>query len=69
MVRAAKLAMVMAFPEQKNERVESFFDRQNSAAFFAWPSPHSIPSTHAERKITVCSHKHSFTPYSTLSPY
>ncbi len=29
----------------------------------------SIPSTHAERKITVCSHKHSFTPYPSLSPY
>jgi hypothetical protein len=29
----------------------------------------SIPSTHAERKITVCSHKHSFTPYFSLSPY
>ncbi len=28
-----------------------------------------IPSTHAERKITVCSHKHSFTPYPSLSPY
>jgi hypothetical protein len=29
----------------------------------------SIPSTHAERKITVRSHKHSFTPYPPLSPY
>ncbi len=29
----------------------------------------SIPSTHAEWKITVCSHKHSFTPYPSLSPY
>ncbi len=29
---------------------------------------HSIPSTHAERKITVRSYKHSFTPYSSLSP-
>jgi hypothetical protein len=29
----------------------------------------SIPSTHAERKITVCSHEHSFTPYPSLSPY
>jgi hypothetical protein len=29
----------------------------------------SIPSTHADRKITVCSHKHSFTPYPSLSPY
>ena len=29
----------------------------------------SIPSTHAERKITVCSHKQSFTPYPSLSPY
>ncbi len=29
----------------------------------------SIPSTHAERKITVCSHKHSFTSYPSLSPY
>jgi hypothetical protein len=29
----------------------------------------SIPSTHAERKITVRSHKHSFTPYPFLSPY
>ncbi len=29
----------------------------------------SIPSTHAERKITVRSHKHSFTPYPSLSPY
>ncbi len=28
-----------------------------------------IPSTHAERKITVRSHKHSFTPYPSLSPY
>ncbi len=24
---------------------------------------------HAERKITVCSHKHSFTPHPSLSPY
>jgi hypothetical protein len=30
---------------------------------------HSIPSMHAERKITFCSHKHSFTPYPSLSPY
>jgi hypothetical protein len=30
---------------------------------------HSISSTHAERKITVRSHKHSFTPYPSLSPY
>ncbi len=29
----------------------------------------SIPSIHAERKITVRSHKHSFTPYPSLSPY
>ena len=29
----------------------------------------SIPSTHAERKITVHSHEHSFTPYPSLSPY
>ncbi len=29
----------------------------------------SIPSMHAERKITVCSHKHSFTPYPSLRPY
>ncbi len=29
----------------------------------------SIPSMHAERKITICSHKHSFTPYPSLSPY
>ncbi len=29
----------------------------------------STPSTHAERKITVCSQKHSFTPYPSLSPY
>ncbi len=29
----------------------------------------SIPSMHSERKITVCSHKHSFTPYPFLSPY
>ncbi len=29
----------------------------------------SVPSTHAERKITVRSHKHSFTPYPSLSPY
>ncbi len=28
-----------------------------------------ILSTHAERKITVRSHKHSFTPYPSLSPY
>ncbi len=28
-----------------------------------------IPSTHAERKITIRSHKHSFTPYPSLSPY
>ncbi len=28
-----------------------------------------ISSTHAERKITVRSHKHSFTPYPSLSPY
>ena len=29
----------------------------------------SIPSMHAERKITVPSHKHSFTPCPSLSPY
>jgi hypothetical protein len=29
----------------------------------------SIPSMHPERKITVHSHKHSFTPYPSLSPY
>ncbi len=28
-----------------------------------------IPSSHAERKITVRSHKHSCTPYLSLSPY
>ncbi len=28
----------------------------------------SIPSMHAERKFTVRSHKHSFTPYPSLSP-
>ncbi len=29
-----------------------------------------IPSMRAERKITNCSsHKHSFTPYPSLSPY
>ena len=32
-------------------------------------SNRSIPSTHTERKITVRSHKHSFTPYPSLSPY
>jgi hypothetical protein len=30
---------------------------------------HSIPSTHTERKITVHSHNHSFTPYPSLSSY
>ena len=30
---------------------------------------HIIPSMQAERKITVHSHKHSFTPYLSLSPY
>ncbi len=30
---------------------------------------HSIFSKHAERKITVCSHRHSFTPFPSLSPY
>ncbi len=30
---------------------------------------HSIPSMHTEKKITVHSHKHSFTPYPSLSPY
>jgi hypothetical protein len=29
----------------------------------------SIPSTHTERKLTVHSHKHSFTLYHSLSPY
>ncbi len=29
----------------------------------------SIPSMHAERKITLHSHKHSFPPYPSLSPY
>ncbi len=29
----------------------------------------SIPSAHADGKITVRSHKHSFTPYPSLSPY
>jgi hypothetical protein len=24
---------------------------------------------YSERKITLCSHKHSFTPYPSLSPY
>jgi hypothetical protein len=28
-----------------------------------------IPSTHSETTITVHSHKHSFTPYPSLSPY
>jgi hypothetical protein len=28
-----------------------------------------IPSTQDERKITGCSHKHSFTLYPSLSPY
>ncbi len=32
-------------------------------------SNRSIPSKHAERKITFCSHKHSFTPYLSLSTY
>ncbi len=27
---------------------------------------HSIPSMHAERKNTICSHKYSFTPYPSL---
>ncbi len=30
---------------------------------------YSFPSMHAERKITIHSHKHSFTPYPSLSPY
>ncbi len=30
---------------------------------------HIIPSTHTERKITVHSHKHSFIPYPSFSPY
>jgi hypothetical protein len=29
----------------------------------------SIPSTHAEREITVRSHKHYFTPFPSLSPF
>jgi hypothetical protein len=29
----------------------------------------STPSMHSERKITVHSHTHSFTPYPSLSPY
>jgi hypothetical protein len=28
-----------------------------------------IPSKHAERKITIGLHKHSFAPYPSLSPY
>ncbi len=28
-----------------------------------------IPSMHTERKITIHSHKHSFTPYPSLSSY
>jgi hypothetical protein len=28
-----------------------------------------VPSMHAERKSTVCSHKHSFASYPSLSPY
>ncbi len=28
-----------------------------------------IPSTHTKTKITICSHKHSFIPYPSLSPY
>ncbi len=30
---------------------------------------HTIPSMHAERKITICPHKHAFTPYPSFSPY
>jgi hypothetical protein len=30
---------------------------------------HSIPSIHAERKITNLSNEHSFTPYPSLSSY
>ncbi len=30
---------------------------------------HSFPSTHAERKLIVCSPKHSFTQYPSLSTY
>ncbi len=29
----------------------------------------SIPSMHVERIIRVCSHKHTLTPYPSLSPY
>ena len=29
----------------------------------------SIPSTHADQKITEHSHKHSFAPYPSLSRY
>ncbi len=38
---------------------------------FKWKlvNNHSIPLTHAERKISIGSHKHSFTPYPSLSPY
>jgi hypothetical protein len=30
---------------------------------------HSIPSTHAERKITTLSGKHAFTPHPSVSPF
>ncbi len=45
---------------------------KNIKSFFyklKWVNSCIIPSMHAERKITVCSHKHSFTPYPSLSPY
>ncbi len=36
---------------------------------YIWRPNCSIPSMHTERKINVHSHKHSFTPYPSRSPY
>jgi hypothetical protein len=40
-----------------------------SQEYYELVNNHSIPSMHTERKITVCSHKHSFTLYPSLSLY
>ncbi len=50
-------------------------DSQTRDRFFEFPGISDqvgigrIPSTHAETKITIHSHKNSFTPYRSLSPY
>jgi hypothetical protein len=45
------------------KNIENFLCKEKIA------NNNSILSMHTERKITVCSCKHSFTPYPSLRPY